>query len=61
MDPISPVEPALSISRPVVGSTVADHTDEMSAQAAMTEDPTMRANEQSVKPVTDPLNMKTSP
>jgi hypothetical protein len=33
----------------------------MSAQAAMTDEPTMRANDTRVRPVTTPLNMNTSP
>ena len=59
-DPIM-CRPELTISRPVVWSTVADHTEDMSAQAAMTDEPTMSANEHRVRPVTDPLNMNTSP
>jgi hypothetical protein len=34
---------------------------EISDQAAMTDDPTMRAKEARVRPVTDPPNHRTSP
>lgn len=55
------------ISAPEVGSTTAtsaarvERVVEISAQAAMTDEPTMRANEARVRPVTDPPNHRTSP
>jgi hypothetical protein len=59
--PNIPTVPLLRISRPVVGSSDEAQAAEISAQAAMTDDPTIKANEQSVNPVTVPLNMMTSP
>lgn len=54
-------------SAPEVGSTTAIPADkrarvvEMSAHAAMTDDPTMRKKAARVRPVTDPPNHRTSP
>jgi hypothetical protein len=49
------------ISLPVVGSRATAQAAEISAQAAIMEDPTISAKEHMVKPVTVPLNMITSP
>jgi hypothetical protein len=61
MPPSIPEAPVFKISRPVVGSSEDAQAAEISAQAAMTEDPTIKANEHKVRPVTVPLNMTTSP
>lgn len=64
-DPITPL--GRGTSAPEVGSTTAIPSDsrarvvEISAQAAMTDDPTIKANEARVSPVTDPPNHRTSP
>ena len=63
-----PIMPAgRGTSAPEMGSTTATPADmrvrvvEMSDQAAMTEEPTMRKKDASVRPVTDPPNQMTSP
>jgi hypothetical protein len=54
-------------SAPDVGSTTAIPADkrarvvEISAHAAITDDPTIKANAARVSPVTDPPNQRTSP
>jgi hypothetical protein len=63
-DPITPL--GRGTSAPEVGSTTAisakdDKVLEISAHAAMTDDPTIRANATRVRPVTDPPNQRTSP
>jgi hypothetical protein len=64
-DPIIPLGKATSATD--VGSTVAissasvESVLDISAHAAITELPTMRAKEASVRPVTDPPNHRTSP
>jgi hypothetical protein len=57
------VDPGTASSSPVVWSmdSAADQAEEISAHAAMMDDPTINANETRVRPVTAPLNMKTSP
>jgi hypothetical protein len=63
-DPITPL--GKGTSAPEVGSTTAisakdDKVLEISAHAAITDDPTIRANATRVRPVTDPPNQRTSP
>ena len=64
-DPMTEV--GMGTSTPEMGSSTAapsdirDRVEEISDQAAMTEDPTMRANAARVSPVTDPPNHRTSP
>ena len=64
-DPITPL--GRGTSAPEVGSTTAisaaivDKVLDISAHAAITDDPTIRANATRVRPVTDPPNQRTSP
>lgn len=64
-DPMTLV--GIGTSAPEIGSTTAIPADkrarvvEISAQAAMTDDPTINANAARVSPVTDPPNHRTSP
>ena len=64
-DPITPL--GSGTSAPEVGSTTAisaasvERVLEISAHAAITDDPTIKANEASVRPVTFPPNHRTSP
>ena len=65
--PIIPLVPVKGTSAPDNGSTRAIPVEsfasvvEMSDHAAMTDDPTIRAKEASVRPVTAPPNHMTSP